>query len=111
MDLFFFYKMYDLKEIDIEKAYFMNDKLYLEVCMPVEIELIANGYRPEINIQERYVLILSSTSTNEFIITDIKIKEYQYVNGRIHLKINDLDPFVIDNVQIKRQEFKEITKK
>ena len=50
MTLDFFYNNYNFDDIDINKIYIKDNKLYIFGIYNVYLELIANGYRPEMNM-------------------------------------------------------------
>ena len=50
MTLEFFYTNYDISDIEIKKLYVKNNQLFLVGKYNVYLELIANGYRPEMNM-------------------------------------------------------------
>ena len=47
MTLDFFVSNYNIDDFDINKIYIKNNRLYLKAIYNVYLELIANGYRPE----------------------------------------------------------------
>ena len=55
----FFQKNYDLSDMEIKKIEVKNHKLYLSVLMNVSLDLIANGYRPEMNFNQEKTFIFS----------------------------------------------------
>ena len=50
MTLDFFMNNYNLLDFKINKAKLIDYKLYLDINYDVYLELIANGYRPEMNM-------------------------------------------------------------
>lgn len=50
MTLDFFMKNYNLLDFKINKARLIDYKLYLDINYDVYLELIANGYRPEMDM-------------------------------------------------------------
>lgn len=50
MTLEFFYNNFNLNEIAISKAYVKENKLYLALNMSAHLDLIANGYRPALDM-------------------------------------------------------------
>lgn len=46
----FFYENYKLSDLEIRKIYIKDNKLYMEFIQNAYLELIANGYRPEMNV-------------------------------------------------------------
>lgn len=55
----FFKENYDLSDMEIKKIEVKNHKLYLSVSMNVYLDLIANGYRPEMNFNQEKTFIFS----------------------------------------------------
>ncbi len=51
MTLKFFYDNYKYEEMDVKKVYIENNQLHLLFSMDVKLELIANGYRPEMDVE------------------------------------------------------------
>ena len=51
MTLKFFYDNYKYEEMDINKVYIENNQFHLLFSMDVKLELIANGYRPEMDVE------------------------------------------------------------
>ena len=51
MTLKFFSDNYKYEEMDINKVYIENNQFHLLFSMDVKLELIANGYRPEMNVE------------------------------------------------------------
>ncbi len=50
MTLDFFYNNYKLEDINIERIFIKDNKLHLCFSQVAYLELIANGYRPEMNV-------------------------------------------------------------
>lgn len=50
MTVDFFIKNYDLTDFCINSAYIENNKLYLVVVLQPHLDLIANGYRPSLDM-------------------------------------------------------------
>ena len=57
MTLDFFIENYNLEDFTINNVYVKNKKLYLDVIMPIHLDLIANGYRPELNMMQEKTFI------------------------------------------------------
>lgn len=89
----FFYENYDLNDLTINKIYIKNNKLYLDVGMEGTIPLIANGYRPEMDIDEKRIFIFN-----------VKHEDKTYSNNNISMNYNDCLIFNIDNEEIKTFE-------
>ncbi|MCR5113688.1 MAG: hypothetical protein K6A63_07110 [Acholeplasmatales bacterium] len=51
MTLDFFYKNYDLTDLEIKSAAIKNNRLVIDVLVVAKLELIANGYRPEMDVE------------------------------------------------------------
>lgn len=50
MTIEFFCKNYDVNDLCIKKAYIANNKLYLVTVLQPHLDLIANGYRPSLDM-------------------------------------------------------------
>lgn len=48
----FFFENYNLDDMEINNIYCLNKKLILDVSIPIYLELIANGYRPEMDVTQ-----------------------------------------------------------
>ena len=59
MTLKFFYENYKLNDLDISSVYVRNNKLYISLNMQIYLELIANGYRPELDVESSKVFIFN----------------------------------------------------
>lgn len=57
MDLKFFYDNYKYDEFTVNKIYIKDNKLYLDIILNAHLELIANGYRPEMDVDYDNIFI------------------------------------------------------
>ena len=57
MTLDFFIENYKIDDFVINKIYVKNNKLYLDVTMPIHLDLIANGYRPELDMMQEKTFV------------------------------------------------------
>ena len=57
MTLDFFIENYEIDDFVINKIYVKNNKLYLDVTMPIHLDLIANGYRPELDMMQEKTFV------------------------------------------------------
>ena len=89
----FFFENYDLNDLDINNIYIKDNKLYLDVRMEGTIPLIANGYRPEMDIDERRTFIFN-----------VEHEDKKYSNNNISMDYKDCLIFNIDNEEIKTFE-------
>ena len=98
MTLDFFYKNYKLEDINIHKLFIKDNKLHLAFSTVAYLELIANGYRPEMDVEYN----------NEFIF-DINHSDIVYKNddvidilydGNLVFKLKNED-IVITNNEVK----------
>jgi hypothetical protein len=91
MSIKFFYNNYDLTENKVIKVEVKNNKLYLYLVMNAYLELIANGYRPEMDIDISNVFIFN-TLNNDIIIDDIKdIYVSSHNDNEIVFMINNIE--------------------
>ena len=98
MTLDFFYKNYKLEDINIHKLFIKDNKLHLAFGAVAYLELIANGYRPEMDVEYN----------NEFIF-DVNHSDIEYKNddlidilydGNLVFKLKNED-IIITNNEIK----------
>ena len=85
MTLDFFLKNYDFNEYEVKKIYIEKNKLYIDVVMPIHLDLIANGYRPELDmLQEKtFVFHCEEKDTKYPKNTKIEIKDNSiFLNGK-----------------------------
>ena len=57
MTLDFFIENYKIDDFVVNKIYVKNNKLYLDVTMPIHLDLIANGYRPELDMMQEKTFV------------------------------------------------------
>ncbi len=99
MTLEFFYNNYDISDIEIKKLYIKNNQLFLVGKYNVYLELIANGYRPEMNmdVDKTFVFNVSHENHNFTKINNAKIikKDNNYF-----IVINDIEIELSGNVDI-----------
>ena len=57
MTLAFFIDNYKIDDYVVNKIYVKEKKLYLDVTMPIHLDLIANGYRPELDMTQEKTFI------------------------------------------------------
>lgn len=95
MTLDFFYKNYDLMNLEIKKAYIKNNKLVLNVLTESHLELIANGYRPELDVSHEIEFIFNIQKEDK-IYKNPNILEYKYDNGLL-ININNDSLYILDN--------------
>lgn len=82
MDLKTFINDYDLQELDILKIYNKDNKLYMLLGLSANIELIANGYRPEINLYYKHMFIFDNYSGEDINLNGIfVVSNYNDSNG------------------------------
>lgn len=91
MTLDFFYNNYNFDDIDIKKVYIENNKLYIEGVYNVYLELIANGYRPEMNVAYDNVFMFDCNHV------DINFKKVDLID----IKYTDSLEFVFKHETIK----------
>ncbi len=95
MTLDFFLKHYDLSEYTINKVYIKNNKLYLDMTMPIHLDLIANGYRPELDMMSKCVFVFYVEHFDKKFTPNSLIefnKEYVYINNEeIKITLSQVD--------------------
>ena len=57
MTLAFFIDNYKIDDYVVNKIYVKEKKLYLDVTMPIHLDLIANGYRPELDMMQEKTFV------------------------------------------------------
>ena len=74
MTLEFFYANYDISDIEIKKLYIKDNQLFLVGKYNVYLELIANGYRPEMNMDLDKTFIFNvNHPDHKFKINNVKL--------------------------------------
>lgn len=66
MTLDFFFSSYDLNELEYNNIYIKDNKLYLDVNLPAHLDLIANGYRPMLDLKVNKAFIFN-VNYNDYI--------------------------------------------
>lgn len=64
MTLDFFLNNYDIEEFEIKSIIINDNKLYLKVVEHIYLELIANGYRPEMDLDKIITFIFNVNADN-----------------------------------------------
>jgi len=99
MTLDFFANNYNLGDFDIKKIYIKDNKLYLKAVYNVYLELIANGYRPEMNMDvEKTFVFLCNHIDKAF-----KSKNIEVIEKKINELVIKVDNELLDlygNVEI-----------
>ena len=65
MNLKFFYDNYELEDMQVNNIYIKDNKLYLNIILNAHLELIANGYRPEMNVDYNNTFIFNINHSNK----------------------------------------------
>lgn len=91
MTLDFFVNNYNLLDFKINKANIKNNKLFLNVNYDVYLELIANGYRPEMDmeINKEFIFNVSNINNHNFK-KPFNISNVIYENNELYFKLNDI---------------------
>lgn len=98
MTLKFFYDNYKLDELDIIDIKINLDSISLIINLHSELELIANGYRPSMDMYTPYLFNLSlANKSNYYIDKPYYIKKYEFDDNFIYLEINN-SIFLINNI-------------
>lgn len=98
MNLKFFYDNYRLDDIQVNSIYIKDNKLYLNVIQNAHLELIANGYRPEMNVDYNNTFIFSVEHHNHKYNNDA-VKEIKYEDNKLAFVLND-EELVISNNEV-----------
>lgn len=98
MTLDFFYNNYTIDDLNINSIMIKDNKLIIEAYVSTHLELIANGYRPELDVSNKITFEFEVNSTNKKYIKPI-IKDIKYDNEKLYLYIND-DEIIITNNNI-----------
>ena len=87
MTLEFFYTNYDIKDIEIKKLYIKDNQLYLVGKYNVYLELIANGYRPEMNMDLDKTFIFNVNHPDH----KFKVNNVKLINDKnnFYMEINE----------------------
>ena len=95
MTLDFFLEHYDVGEYVINQLYIKNNNLYLYMTMPIHLDLIANGYRPELDMMSNCVFIFYVEHVDKKFTQNSIIefhKEYVYINNEeIKITLSQVD--------------------
>lgn len=104
MKLKAFYDAYDLKEMEILKAYTKNGMLNLLINCDTHLDLIGNGIRPSFDVSFHHLFKFKYDGSLN-IKKNISVSKYEYKDGLIYLTISghdvvlDSDPEVIENYE------------
>ena len=103
MTLDFFYNNYDLKNLEIKSIEIKDNKLIVNTNVTAYLELIANGYRPELDVNHEIEFIFdyeeNDKKYNSHIVNEVSFKDnflYLNVDGD-NLKITN------NNVEVKKK--------
>lgn len=94
MTLEFFYNNYNFNDININKMFIKNNKLNIEGIYNVYLELIANGYRPEMNMDIDKTFVFNVTYHDHHFkdFKDVKLikedNEYYLLINNLKLKLS-----------------------
>ena len=97
MTLDFFVKNYNFSDLDIKKAYIKANKLYIKAMYNVYLELIANGYRPEMNMDVEKTFVFG-TEYNDHQFKSKIIEVLSYKDNELMIKIDNITLKIIGNV-------------
>jgi len=99
MTLEFFVNNYDIKDFDIKKIYIDDNKLYIKAIYNVYLELIANGYRPEMNVDYEKTFIFNTNYNNhKFKSNNLEI--ISFLNNILKIKIDDIILELFSDVKV-----------
>lgn len=97
MNLKFFYDNYKLDDIQVNSIYIKDNKLYLNVIQNAHLELIANGYRPEMNVDYNNIFIFNIEKHNHKYNSE-SVKEIRYEDNKLIFILDDEELIISDNV-------------
>jgi len=101
MNIKSFYTAYDLTEVDVLKIYSDKNKLYILLGLESNIELIANGYRPEIDVYYKHMFIFDNYDNDININGNIMISNYKCDNNKLSFIANDKEIIINDcNIEV-----------
>ena len=96
MTLEFFSKNYNLSDYEIIKCEIKNNKLIIDVKVVAYLELIANGYRPEMNVNHE-IQFSFNLNHDDYKFNNPIITNQEYKNGILFITINDNIIKISDN--------------
>lgn len=88
MTLDFFYNNYDLKNLEIKSAEIRNNKLIIAVIVVAYLELIANGYRPELDVNHEIEFTFDYDGLNKNYNNPV-INNVEFKNDVLNIRLND----------------------
>lgn len=91
MTLDFFMNNYNLLDFKINKANIKNNRLFLNINYDVYLELIANGYRPEMDmeINKEFIFNVSNINNHNFK-KPFNISNIKYEDNKLSFNLNDI---------------------
>ena len=92
----FFFESDNKEDFKILDLKIKDNNLFLKVEMNAYIELIANGYRPEIDLNQVKTFIFKDIVFNGSINMPYYLNNI-YFNDKLHLVINDIDITINSN--------------
>ena len=96
MNLKFFYDNYKLDDIQVNSIYIKDNKLYLNVIQNAHLELIANGYRPEMNVDYNNTFIFNIEQHNHKYNSE-SVKEIRYEDNKLIFILDGEELIISDN--------------
>lgn len=97
MTLRFFFENYNLQELNIIDVYSKNKTLSLKIALDTHLELIANGYRPEMNLENIFTFNFE-VDNDVFVSKPYKVNEYKFEANRIIITIN-LSKIILNRIK------------
>ena len=99
MTINFFLKNYNVSDLDIKKIYIKENKLYVKAIYNVYLELIANGYRPEMNLDmEKTFVFNTNYNDHHFKSNDLSIVSFE--NNILKIKIDEISLDLFGEVNV-----------
>jgi len=91
----FFYDNYDLKNSEIKSALIKDNKLIINVNVVAHLELIANGYRPELDVNHEIEFTFDYVG-NDKIYKNPVVEDVKFNDSKLNITLNG-DSIVISN--------------
>ena len=103
MTLEFFYKNYDLKNLDINSIVIKDKKLIINVCVIAHLELIANGYRPELDVDHNIEFIFD-IDEKDMKFNKSTIDDISYQNGILNIVVDSKNLKITNDFVLVKQK-------
>ena len=95
MTLDFFYKNYDLKALEVKSVEIKSNKLLIDVFVSAHLDLVANGYRPELDVMHEILFTFNLNKENKKYNNPV-IKDVSY-DGNLYINVNGDSLIITEN--------------